>query len=104
MRDSLRRAVAAGVKVAFGTDAAVFPHGDNAREFAMYTQAGMSNLDAIRTATLNAVELLGKDDRGAIEAGLLADIIAVDGDPLKDVRVLERVPFVMKGGKVYKRD
>ena len=104
MRDSLRRAVAAGVKVAFGTDAAVFPHGDNAREFAMYTQAGMSNLEAIRTATLNAVELLGKDDRGAIEAGLLADIIAVEGDPLDDVRVLENVRFVMKGGKVYKRE
>ena len=103
MQESLRKAIAARVKIAFGTDAAVFPHGDNAKEFAMYTAAGMSNLEAIRTATTTAAELLGVEDRGLIQEGRLADIIAVDEDPLQNIRTLENVAFVMKGGRVYKK-
>jgi imidazolonepropionase-like amidohydrolase len=99
-RASHRRAIAAGVKVAFGTDAAVIPHGENAREFAVYVGYGMRPIDAIRTATLNAADLLGVTDRGAIAPGKLADLIAVPGNPLQDVRTLERVTFVMKGGVV----
>jgi imidazolonepropionase-like amidohydrolase len=95
---SFRKAVAAGVKIAFGTDAAVLPHGMNAKEFSKYTAAGMSPIDAIRTATLNAADLLGKSDRGEIATGKLADLIAVRGDPLADITATERVMFVMKGG------
>ena len=99
---SHRRAIRAGVKIAFGTDAAVYPHGDNAREFAVYVGYGMRPADAIRTATVNAADLLGVSDRGVIAAGKLADLIAVRGNPLEDVRVLEQVPWVMKGGEVVK--
>jgi len=99
---SHRRAIRAGVKIAFGTDAAVYPHGDNAREFAVYVGYGMRPADAIRTATVNAADLLGVTDRGVIAAGKLADLIAVRGNPLEDVRVLEQVPWVMKGGEVVK--
>jgi imidazolonepropionase-like amidohydrolase len=102
---NLKRAFAAGVKVAFGTDAAVFPHGLNAREFAEYVQLGMTPVQAIHTATVNAADLLGlKDEAGALEPGKWADIIAVDGDPLEDIRALEKVRFVMKGGVVYKNE
>ena len=97
---SVRKAIAAGVKIAFGTDAGVFEHGLNGREFAAYVERGMSSLEAIRSATLNAADLLGVDDRGSLEPGLLADIVAVPGDPLQDIRVLEDVRFVMKGGRV----
>jgi imidazolonepropionase-like amidohydrolase len=100
---SLQRAIKAGVKVAFGTDAAVYPHGHNAREFAVYVRAGMSPLEAIRTATRNAADLLGVDDRGSIAEGKLADLIAVSGDPLADVTAMERVVFVMKAGVVERR-
>ena len=96
---SVRSAIAAGVKIAFGTD--TYEHGLNAREFAAYVERGMSPIDAIRTATINAADLLGVDDRGALARGLLADIIAVPGDPLEDIRVLKDVRFVMKGGKIY---
>jgi len=96
---SFRKAVAAGVKIAFGTDAAVLPHGMNAKEFSKYTAAGMSPLDAIRTATLNAADLLGRSDRGEIAAGKLADLVAVRGDPLADITATEHVTFVMKGGQ-----
>jgi imidazolonepropionase-like amidohydrolase len=99
---SHRRAIRAGVKIAFGTDAAVYPHGDNAREFAVYVGYGMRPADAIRTATVNAADLLGVSDRGVIAPGKLADLIAVRGNPLEDVRVLEQVPWVMKGGEVVK--
>jgi imidazolonepropionase-like amidohydrolase len=99
---SHRRAIRAGVKIAFGTDAAVAPHGENAHEFAVYTGHGMSPIDAIRTATINAADLLGVSDRGVIASGKLADLIAVRGNPLEDVRVLERVVWVMKGGEVVK--
>jgi imidazolonepropionase-like amidohydrolase len=99
---SHRRAIRAGVKIAFGTDAAVIPHGQNAREFAVYVGYGMRPIDAIRTATLNAADLLGVSDRGVIAGGKLADLIAVKGNPLVDVRVLEQVQWVMKGGVVVK--
>ncbi len=99
-RENLRQAIAAGVRIGYGTDAAVYPHGDNAREFAVLVSLGLSPLAAIRAATLDAAELLGVDDRGAIEAGKLADLIAVPGDPLTDVTALERVDFVLHGGRV----
>ncbi|MCH7767088.1 MAG: amidohydrolase family protein [Acidobacteria bacterium] len=102
--ESVRRAIRAGVKIAFGTDAAVFPHGDNAKEFTALVERGLTPLEAIRSATLNAVDLLGVDDRGLIAPGRLADIIAVPGNPLEDIRVLEDVRFVMKGGKVFKHE
>ena len=101
-RESHRKAIAAGVKIAYGTDACVFPHGDNGKEFAVLVQLGMAPIEAIRTATLNATDLLGVDDRGIIEKGRLADMIAVRGNPLENVSVLEEVQFVMKDGKVYK--
>jgi len=101
-QESHRRAVRAGVKIALGTDAAVAAHGENARELSVYVGYGMRPLEAIRTATLNAADLLGLSDRGAIGPGKLADLIAVRGNPLEDVRVLEQVPWVMKGGVVVK--
>lgn len=98
------RAYKAGVKIAFGTDAGVFPHGDNAKEFGYMVEAGMTPADAIRSATVNAAILLDQPKRlGAIDAGFAADIIAVEGDPLQDVKVLEQVKFVMKDGVVYKK-
>jgi imidazolonepropionase-like amidohydrolase len=102
-RQSLRKAIAAGVKIAFGTDAGVYPHGENAREFAVYVKLGMTTIDALRTATINAASLLGVTDRGTIEAGKLADLIAVPGDPLRDITATERVSWVMAGGKVVAR-
>jgi len=99
-----RKAIAAGVKVALGTDAAVYPHGLNAHEVEVYvTRLGMTPLAALQTGTINAAELMGWSDRtGALEPGKWADVIAVDGDPLTDVRTLQRVRFVMKAGIVYK--
>jgi len=98
------RAYKAGVKIAFGTDAGVFPHGENAREFGYMVEAGMTPIDAIRSATVNAATLLDQPKRlGAVDAGFAADIIAVEGDPLQDVKVLEQVKFVMKDGVVYKK-
>jgi imidazolonepropionase-like amidohydrolase len=99
-----RKAVAAGVKVALGTDAAVYPHGLNAHEVEVYvTRLGMTPLAAIQTGTINAAELMGWSDRtGALEPGKWADIIAVASDPLMDVRTLQNVRFVMKAGIVYK--
>jgi len=102
MATSFRMAMKAGLKIGFGTDAGVYPHGDNAREFTARVAAGMSPLEAIRGATSYAAEVLGVTDRGRIAAGQLADIIAVDGNPLKDIKLLENVSFVMKGGTVYK--
>jgi len=101
--DSLRRAIAAGVKIAYGTDAAVYPHGDNAKEFAVLVKRGMSPIEAIRSATIHAADLLGVADRGRLKTGLLADVIAVPGNPLEEIRVMEEVVFVMKDGNVYKR-
>ena len=103
-RENFRRAVQAGVKTAFGTDAGVYPHGQNAKQFAFMVKYGMSPLQAIRAATLDAADLLGWTDRvGVVAAGYYADIIAVAGDPLRDITELERVTFVMKGGVVYKK-
>jgi len=102
-QESHRLAIKAGVKIAFGTDAAVYPHGQNGREFAVYVGYGLTPLEAIRTATTAAADLLGVSDRGAIAAGRLADLIAVQGDPLKDIKAMEQVSFVMKGGIVVKR-
>ncbi len=104
-QQNAKKAFAAGVKVAFGTDAAVYPHGLNAGEFHVYVKLGMTPLAAIQTATINAADLLGWKDRvGTLEPGRWADIVAVDGDPTKDVTILEHVKFVMKGGTVYKND
>ena len=101
-RDNFRKAHAAGVRMAFGTDAGVYPHGNNARQFAYMVEYGMTPMEAIRTATVNAAELLGwPKDVGAIQSGMYADIIAVRGNPLEDVHELEDVSFVMKGGVVY---
>ncbi|MGC4037406.1 MAG: amidohydrolase family protein [Chitinophagaceae bacterium] len=99
------KAYKAGVKVAFGTDAGVYAHGKNWKEFIYMTEAGMPILEAIKSATVNASELLGVTDQlGSIEKGKLADIIAVDGDPVKDVQSMGRVKFVMKNGVVYKNE
>jgi imidazolonepropionase-like amidohydrolase len=104
-RKNIARAFAGGVKVAFGTDAGVYPHGTNAHEFAVMVKVGLSPLQAIQAATVNAADLLGWSDRvGALGAGKWADIVAVDGDPLQDVTTLERVKFVMKGGVVVKNE
>jgi imidazolonepropionase-like amidohydrolase len=104
-RKNVARAFAAGVKVGFGTDAAVYPHGLNAHEFAVMVKLGLTPLQAIQSATVNDADLLGWPDKvGTIEPGKWADIIAVDGDPLADVSTLERVKFVMKGGEVVKNE
>ena len=102
IQDTFSRAYAAGVKIAFGTDAGVSPHGRNAEEFVFMVEAGMPVLEAIRSATLNASILLGQEDSlGSVEEGMLADIVAVVGDPTSDVSVLLSPSFVMKGGHVF---
>jgi len=104
-RKNIAHAFAGGVKVAFGTDAAVYPHGLNAHEFAVMVRLGLTPLQAIQAATLNAADLLGWSGKvGTLEPGAWADIVAVDGDPVKDVTTLERVKFVMKGGEVVKNE
>jgi imidazolonepropionase-like amidohydrolase len=104
-RKNIAHAFASGVKVAFGTDAAVYPHGLNAHEFAVMVKLGLTPLQAIQAATMNAADLLGWQGKvGSLEPGAWADIVAVDGDPLKDVTTLERVKFVMKGGDVVKNE
>src|SRR5579859_7407082 len=102
-RQNIKKAFDAGVKIAFGTDAAVYPHGLNAHEFAVYVKLGMTPVQAIQTATVNAADLLGWKQIGSIEPGNYADIVAVNGDPTKDVTLLENPAFVMKGGVVYKQ-
>ena len=102
-RENFRKAVRLGVRVAFGTDASVYPHGLNARQFAWQVKYGQTPMEAIRSATVSAADLIGRgNDAGSLEPGRWADLIAVKGDPLQDVSVLEKVVFVMKGGKVYK--
>jgi len=104
-RKNIAHAFSSGVKVAFGTDAAVYPHGLNAHEFAVMVKLGLSPLQSIQAGTINAADLLGWSDKiGAVEPGKWGDIIAVDGDPLQDVTTLERVKFVMKGGEVVKNE
>jgi imidazolonepropionase-like amidohydrolase len=102
-RENFAKAVKAGAKMAFGTDAGVYPHGDNAKQFFYMVKYGMTPAQAIRAATSSAADLIGRaKDVGTIEPGKYADIIAVDADPFSDVRAMESVSFVMKGGQVYK--
>jgi imidazolonepropionase-like amidohydrolase len=102
---SFRKALAAGVKIVFGTDVGPFPHGTQAREFEYMVRFGMTNAQALRAATADAAELMGWQDRvGSIEKGKYADLIAVSGDPLSDITELEHVKFVMKGGDVARND
>ena len=104
-RLSFQKAVKAGVKITFGTDAGVYPHGLNARQFKYMVKFGLSPMQAIQAATINAADLLGwKNKVGSITPGKFADIIAVKNDPLTDITTLEQVPFVMKGGVVYKNE
>jgi imidazolonepropionase-like amidohydrolase len=101
-RETFRRAVQAGVKMIFGTDAGVYPHGDNGKQFAKMVEWGMTPLQAIQAATLNASEALGRNDVGVISVGRYGDLVAVRGDPLRDVSLLEHVDAVIKGGEVVK--
>lgn len=104
-RRNFTKAVHAGVKMTFGTDAGVCPHGINARQFAFMVKYGMTPMQAIQSATVNAADLIGHSELfGSVKAGKAADIIAVRGDPLTDIRVLEKVDFVMKDGVVYKQE
>jgi imidazolonepropionase-like amidohydrolase len=102
VRSTFAKAWKAGVRIAFGTDTGVSAHGDNAKEFALMVEAGMPALEAIRAATLGGAALVGAPDLGAIEAGKLADVIAVPDDPTADVTALQRPLFVMKDGVVYR--
>jgi len=104
-RENFQRAVKAGGKMAFGTDAGVYPHGWNGKQFAVMTQWGMTPMQAIQAATVNAADLLGMTGKvGQVAPGYYADLVAVNGDPLKDVSQLEHVAFVMKGGDVDRND
>jgi imidazolonepropionase-like amidohydrolase len=97
------RAYKAHVKIAFGTDAGVYPHGENAHEFELMVEAGMPQMFVLQAATINAAQLLRHDrDLGSVTVGKFADVVAVDGDPLTDISVMKRVSFVMKAGVVYK--
>lgn len=103
-RDNFKKAFEAGARMAFGSDGAVYPHGDNGKQFAYMVEYGMTPMQAIQAATVHAADLIGwPDDIGAIAPGRYADIIAVDGNPLDDVTVLENVRFVMKGGVIHKQ-
>jgi len=104
-RESFTRAVDAGVKIVMGTDAGVYPHGDNLKQLSRMVRFGMTPMQALQAASINAATLLKKEqDIGSIQVGRYADIIAVKGDPLEDIRILEAVPFVMKEGDVYKNE
>ncbi|WP_345220997.1 amidohydrolase family protein [Hymenobacter koreensis] len=105
LQGTFGRAYKAGVKIAFGTDASVYRHGVNALEFRYMVEAGMPALEALRSATLSAAELLGQTENlGSLEPGKLADVVAVDGDPLQDIDAMQRVRFVMKQGTVYRQE
>jgi imidazolonepropionase-like amidohydrolase len=104
-RDNFRRAVQAGVKIAFGTDAGVYPHGWNAKQFYYMVKYGLTPMQAVQSATINAADLIGvKNKLGSVKTGKYADIVAVKGDVLKDITLLEQVNFVMKGGIIYKNE
>jgi len=105
MQKNLHDAYNAGVKIAFGTDQGLVPHGQNAREFALMVNAGMKPIDTIMAATSSAADLIGDpQDIGSVQKGRYADLVAVDGDPLADIHRLEHVGFVMKGGTIYKKN
>ena len=102
---SFRKALAAGVKIAFGSGVGPFPHGTQTKEFEYMVKFGMNPVQAIRAATSDAAQLMGWQDRvGSVEAGKFADLVAVAGDPIADITELERVKFVMKGGQVFKNE
>lgn len=102
-RAGFAKAVKVGVKIAYGTDSGVYPHGDNAKQFAYMVRYGMTPMQAIQSATIRAAELLGKEDRlGSVQPGRFADLVAVKGDPLQDIRVLENLTHVMKDGKLVR--
>ena len=103
IQDTAAKAYRSGVKIAFGTDMGVGPHGDNAREFVYMVEAGMPAAYALQAATIRAAEVLGVDDQGVIEAGKRADIVAVPGNPVDDINAVLKVDFVMKDGQVYRR-
>ena len=104
IQETFAKAYRAGVKIAFGTDTGVSPHGDNAKEFLYMVEAGMPAYEAIKSATVAASDLLRISDQyGTLEAGKMADIIAVEGDPLANIELLQNVTFVMKDGVVYKQ-
>ena len=102
-RDSFRQAVKAGVNMVFGSDAAIYPHGDNGKQFSRMVKFGMTPLQSIQAATINSAALLKQTNIGQIKEGFLADIVAVDGDPIENISLLENVTFVMKDGVVYKQ-
>jgi len=105
IQGTFAKAYKAGVKIAFGTDAGVYAHGKNWMEFVYMNEAGMPALEAIKCATMSAAELIGVSDKiGSVEKGKLADIVAVDGDPATDIKVMGKVKFVMKDGVVYKNE
>jgi imidazolonepropionase-like amidohydrolase len=97
--EGMRRAVASRVKISYGTDAGVFPHSENNRDFALLASMGMRPIDLLRSATSRAADLLGTSDRGMLAVGKLADVVAVSGDPSANIRVLEKPSFVMLGGR-----
>ena len=101
-RENFRKAHRAGVKMVYGTDTGVHPHGDNGKQFRIMVQYGMTPVEAIRSATVNAAEALGSSDVGVLESGRYADLVAVAGDPTVDVTLLEAVPVVIKGGVLVK--
>jgi imidazolonepropionase-like amidohydrolase len=103
IQETFARAYKAGVRIGFGTDMGVGPHGDNAREFIYMVEAGMPAAVALQAATIRAAEVLGVDDQGVIEAGKRADIVAVPGDPLADIARVMQVDFVMKDGAIYRQ-
>ncbi|WP_330970680.1 amidohydrolase family protein, partial [Lysobacter sp. A3-1-A15] len=100
IQDTAARAFDAGVKIGFGTDMGVGPHGDNAREFLYMVEAGIPAATALQAATIRAAEVLGVDDQGVVEAGKRADIIAMPGNPVADINAVMDVDFVMKDGQV----
>jgi imidazolonepropionase-like amidohydrolase len=102
-RANLHQAALAGVKMALGTDAPLVPFGENAKEFSAMSDRGVPIVESLRAGTMNAAELLGVTDRGELVAGKFADIVAVPGNPLETIKVTEKVVFVMKGGKVYRK-